>query len=65
MLLCNIFNNFLIVSVGGEERAGRARRGRFGGGRGRDRQARIQERRQGLQAAELPGREAGERAGRP
>ena len=43
----------LIVSAGGGERAGRARCGGSGGGQGRDRQARVQERRQGLQAAEF------------
>ena len=62
----------LIVSAGGGERAGRARCGGSGGGQGRDRQARVQEWRQGLQAAEFgrvgaqsPGCEAGERAGHP
>ena len=43
----------LIVSAEGGEWAGRARRGGSGGGQRRDRQARVQERRQGLQAAEF------------
>ena len=60
----------LIVSAGGGERAGRARRGGFGGGRERDRCLRDQERRQGPQETESvcfgtrsPCRQAGERAG--
>ena len=55
----SVFDIFLtilwIVSAGGGERAGRARGGSFGGGRGRDRGAGDQERRQGPQASEFSG----------